>query len=326
MPASMQELHIDAPLSTFSVGVIEESPRVFGGFFPITPVDHLSNRYYVIDRNPFVRGDSQPRALGKESTGHVFTMSTDNYNCVRYDEHADVDWDKLRNADNPQMLEEGATRLATENLLMTQEVLFATRFFAGSIWGTTDIGGTNFVTWDNKASSDPVADVERARRAIKVNGGKLPNKLLLGWDAWVALKHHPLIIERIKAGGTPGSPAVVSKQAVAAVFELEEIVVAEAVKATNAVGAAETYDFVFGKHALLAYVGASGEGDFMASAGRIFAWKGVNEGGVDEMGQTVAVTQFDMEERRITRYEPGMALDFKVTGSKLGYFFQGASA
>lgn len=329
MPTSMQEIHIDAPLSTFSVGIIEEGERVFGGFFPITPVDHLSNKYYVIDRSPFIRGDSQPRQVGAESAGHTFTLSTDNYNCVRYDEHADVDWDKLRNADNPRMIEEGATRLAVENLLITQEVRFATGFFASSIWGTTDVGGTNFVTWDNRASSDPIADIERGRRAIKLSGGKAPNKLLLGWDAWIALKHHPLIIERIKAGGTPGSPAVVTKQAVAAVFELDEIVVATAVQATSPVGTAEAsmvYNFVFGKHALLAYVGKSGEGDFMASAARIFAWKGVNEGGVDVMGQTLAVANFDIIERRVTRYEPGMALDFKVTGSKLGYFYSGASA
>jgi len=322
----MQEVHIDAPLSTFSVGVIEESPRVFGGFFPVTPTEHLSDKYQIIDRNPFLRGDSQPRIVGQESTGHVMTLSLDNFNCTRYDEHTDVDWDKIRNADNPRMLEEAATRLAVENLLMTQEVLFATRFFVPSVWGTTIVGGAGFTKWSDAASSNPIADVEAGRRAIRLGGGKLPNKLLLGWDAWVALKTHPTIMERIVAGGTPGSPAIITKQAVAAVFELDEIIVAEAVKATNPVGAAETYDFVFGKHALLAYVGANGEGDFMASAGRIFAWKGTNEGAVDEMGRTVAVTQFDIVERRITRYEPGMALDFKITGTKLGYFLQDAAA
>lgn len=326
MPVPGQQVHIDGPLSMFSVGVIEESRRVFGGFFPVTPVDHLSDKYHVIERNAFLRGDSQPRIPGQESAGHVFSLSQDNYNAVRYDEHADVDWDKLANADNPRMLEEGATRLAVENLMITQEVSFAATYFAAGVWGTTVVGGTNFDKWSNKATSDPIGDIETGRRVIRVSGGKTPNRLLLGWDAWIALKHHPAIVARIVAGGSSGSPAVVTKAAVAAVLEIDEIVVAEAVKATNPVGAAATYDFIFGKHALLAYTGQNGEGDFMASAGRIFAWKGTNAGAVDDMGRTIAVVQFDLPERRVTRYEPGMAVAFKVTGAPLGYFLQDAAA
>lgn len=326
MPVPMQQVHIDGPLSMFSVGVIEESRRVFGGFFPVTPVDHLSDKYHVIDRNPFLRGDSQPRIPGQESAGHTFTLAQDNYIAVRYDEHADVDWDKLKNADNPRMLEEGATRLAVENLMITQEVAFAASFFVPSVWGTTVVGGVGFDKWSNKATSDPIGDIETGRRAVRLVGGKSPNRLLLGWDAWVALKHHPAIIARIIAGGSSSSPAVVTKQAVAAVLEIDEIVVAESVRATNAVGLAATYDFIFGKHALLAFTGQNGEGDFMASAGRIFAWRGTNEGAVDDMGRTIAVVQFDLPERRVTRYEPGMAVAFKITGAPLGYFFQDASA
>lgn len=323
MPTS-QSVHIDSALSRFSVGVLEKAGKVFGSFFPITPVDHLSNKYHTIARNPFLRGDSQPLGPGKESAGHDFTLSNDNYNCVEYAEHADVFDGDLRNADNPQLIEQGAARMASTNLLLTHEQRFGTTYFKTGVWGT-DLTPTN--KWDSYGTSDPITELETAVETILLNGGRPDGamlKLLLGYKVWKFLKNHPLLIDRVKAGGTSGSPARVTKQALAELLELDEVVVSDAVHATNAAGAAEAYDFIFGKHALLAFVGQNGEGDFMASAGRLFAYKGVNGGAVNE--EIVQIEIFDESLRHLhkVRYEARMAVDFKVTGSKLGYFFNAA--
>jgi hypothetical protein len=319
-----QQVHIDSALSRFSVGVLESARKVFGSFFPITPVDNLSNKYHTVDRNPFLRGDSLPLQPGKESSGHEFTLSNDNYNCVTYGEHADVFDQDLANADNPRLIEEGASRLATINLLLTHEQRFQSKYFKTGVWGT-DVTVSN--KWDTKASSDPLSDVYTGIETLLKNGGRPDGamlKLLVGWPVWKALIQHPVILDRIKAGGSPGSPARVTREAVAALMEIDELVVAESVNATNAVGAAETYDFIFGKHALLAFVGKNGEGDFMASAGRLFAFKGVNAGNVSE--DTVAIEIFDASLAHLhkVRYEAKMSVDFKVTGSKLGYFLNAA--
>lgn len=319
-----QQVHIDSALSRFSVGVMEAAEKVFGSFFPITPVDQLSNKYHVVDRNPFMRGDSQPLIPGKESAGHDFTLSNDNYNCVTYGEHADVFDQDLRNADNPRLIEEGASRLATVNLLLSHEQRFQTGYFKTGVWGT-DVTITN--KWDTKAGSDPLADVDTGVETLLLNGGRPEGamlKLLCGWQVWKALKNHPVIVDRVKAGGSPGSPAKVTRQAVAQLMDIDELVVADSVQATNPVGAAETYGFVFGKHALLAYVGRNGEGDFMASAGRLFAWRGVNGGTVN--GDSVAIEVFDASLAHLhkVRYEAKMSVDFKVTGAKLGYFMNAA--
>ena len=323
MPTS-QSVHIDSALSRFSVGVMERAGKVFGSFFPITPVDHLSNKYHVIARNPFLRGDSQPLGPGQESGGHDFTLSNDNYNCVVFGEHADVFDLDLVNADNPRLIEEGASRMATTNLLLTHEQRFQAGYFKTGVWGT-DVTVAN--KWDSYGSSDPLADLELAIETILLNGGRPDGamlKLLLGYQTWKFLKNHPILIDRVKAGGTSASPARVTKQALAELLELDEVVVADSVQATNAAGAAEAYGFIFGKHALLAFVGQSGEGDFMASAGRLFAFKGVNQGAVNS--ETVALRIYDQSLAHFhkVRYEAQMAVDFKVTGSKLGYFLNAA--
>lgn len=325
MPPS-QAVHIDSALSRFSVGVMERAGRVFGSFFPITPVDHLSNKYHVVDRNPFLRGDSQPLMPGKESAGHDFTLSQDNYNCVPYGEHADVFNLDLANADNPRLIEEGASRMATVNLLLTHEQRFAAGYFKTGVWGT-DVTVAN--KWDSYGTSDPIRDVEDAIEALLKNGGRPEGallKLLLGYNTWKHVKNHPVLIDRVKAGGSSGSPAKVTRQALAEVLEIDDVVVADSVQATNAAGAAEAYDFVFGKHALLAFVGQNGEGDFMASAGRLFAFKGVNQGAVNQETVQIRIYDESLAHLHKVRYEAQMAVDFKVTGSKLGYFFNAAVA
>lgn len=316
----IQDVHIDQALSNFAVGVLEDGERVAGGFFPVTEVDALSNKYFVLDRQAFVRGDARPRDPMQESAGTDFTLSNDNYNCVPYAMHADMDQMKLANADNPRMYEEGATRVATENLLLSLEVIWASRFFTTGIWGTDVVGNTNFPQWSNKAGSDPIADIETGKRTVLVNGGKKANALLCGYDVWYALKNHPLFVDRVKHTSSDAVTAAI----IARLLELDKIVVASAVKATNAPGATEAYDFVFGKHALLAYVGKSGEGEFMASAGRIFAWKGMNPGVFG--AETATVKRLEMPLKKAVRFETETALDYKTSGSKLGYFFSGASA
>jgi hypothetical protein len=323
MPTS-QSVHLDGPLSRFSVGVIERAGKVFGSFFPITPVDKLSDKYHVIARNPFLRGDSQPLGPGKESAGHEFTLSSDNYNAIVYADHADVFDQDLMNADNPQMIEEAASRLATTNLLLTHEARFQAAYFKTGVWGT-DVTVAN--KWDSYGSSDPLADIELGIETLLISGGRPDGaqlKLLLGYRTWRWLKNHPVVVARVMAGGTMTDPARVTQQALAALLGIDEVVVADSVQATNAAGAAESYDFIFGKHALLAFVGKNGEGDFMASAGRLFAFKGVNQG--SSIDTIVGVEIFDesLSHFHKKRYEAQMAVDFKVTGSKLGYFFNAA--
>jgi hypothetical protein len=102
----------------------------------------------------------------------------------------------------------------------------------------------------------------------------------------------------------------------AAMFDIPRVMVAKAVKATNAEGASEAYGFAFGKNALLTHV-APNPGLLTPSAGYTFAWTGVSGG----LGQTIGTSQFRMESIKSDRIEAEMAFDNKVIGSDLGYFW-----
>jgi hypothetical protein len=325
---TMQQVHLDKALSEFGYGVLQDSSEhVAGGFFPITEVDNLSDKYHVLPRNPFARGDAPLHQSLAEAPAFNFELSSDNYNCEIRRQAADVDAYKIQNADAVarRLYEEGATRISVDNLLLTHEIGWGARFFVAGVWGKTVTGvaaapGANqFLQW-NDANSDPLKDVDDGRMYVKLNGGLWPNRLLVGAEVWSVLSRHPKIVDRVKYT----SAAAIGPDMVARLMGLERIVVAGAARATNAVGQTEAYAFVHGKKALLAYCGANGTGDLMPSAGRVFAWRGLNPGAIQS--RILSVERIEMPLKKGWRYEAAMSYDNKLTGQQLGYFFDAAIA
>jgi len=150
-------------------------------------------------------------------------------------------------------------------------------------------------------------------RTIKLLGGLTPNVLVLGFETWQVLQDHPTLVDRIKFV----SDQMISQQIAARLLGVERIVVADAVKATNAVGQPDSYAFVHGRHALLAYASAN-PGPLSPSAGYVFSWVGVNN------GSSVAVKVIDKPLTDSVRYEAEVSWAAKITGAQLGFFYADA--
>jgi hypothetical protein len=105
----------------------------------------------------------------------------------------------------------------------------------------------------------------------------------------------------------------------AQMFGVERVLVAMAIRATNAEGATAAYSFVHGKHALLMYVNPR-PSILQPSAGYTFAWRGVSQG----IGATIGISRFPMREIKSERVEAEKAWDNKVVGADLGYFMNAA--
>jgi hypothetical protein len=199
----------------------------------------------------------------------------------------------------------------TQRLLLRQEREWASTYFTTSVWGTDKTGGTDFTKWDD-ATSDPKDDIKAGKAAVLKATGRIPNTLVLGYDVFDALCDHPDFVDRIKYT-TPGN---ITPALLAQMLDVERVLVAKAIYATNVEGETAAYDFVHGKHALLCYV-APRPGLLVPSAGYIFAWKGVSGG----LGANVAIKRFRMENLSADRIEGEIAFDDKVVAADLGYFF-----
>jgi hypothetical protein len=310
---ALQDVHIDQALTNLSIAYIQrQDVYIANKVFPNIPVDKQSDKYFIFSKNDWFRDEAQKRTDSTESAGSGFTLSTDSYFADVWAFHKDLGAQTAKNADAALRLETASVEFVTQRLLLRQEIQWVTDYFTTSVWAT-DSTPSNL--WSNYLTSDPVADIETAKETILGSTGIMANTLVLGYQVYRYLKHHPNIRDLFKYT----SSAAITEQLLAKVFEVDNLYVARAIKATNLEGATGAYSFTHGKHAWLGYVNPS-PGEMQPSAGYTFVW--------DYAGTAagVGIDSFEIREKKTTRYEGEMAFDNKVTGTDLGYFFNGAVA
>jgi hypothetical protein len=320
-------VHVDAALTNISVAFLQNANNfVAGRVFPNVPVSKQSDRYFVFDRGDFNRDEAELRAPGTESAGGGYRLdNTPTYFANVFAHHHDVPDQVLANADAAVDPERAAADFVTHKMLIRREKDFVAKFMTSGVWSNTVTGvassaGTDeVIKWSDTTSGDPIGDIDEAKAEVLESTGFLPNKLVIGYKVFDALKRHPDIIDLVKySGGVgPNNPALVSEQALASVFGVESVMVARAIENTAAEGLTNAHSFIAGGKALLAY--APPAPSLMApSAGYTFSWTGF-------MGQTnafgFATKRFRMEHLESTRVEGQMAYDQKVVSSDLGYLF-----
>lgn len=330
------DVHVDAALTNISIAFMQRSEAfVARQVFPNLPVSKQSDVFYEYSRKDMNRDQAEKRAPGAETAGNGFRVDADStYYAHVWGFHKMVPDQVLANADevirrsNP---EDVAARFVTNVLMIRQEAEFVSSYMTGGVWTAGDFdgvatsaGATEAIHWSDQTSGTPIEDIESARKTILEATGYKPNKLVLGYDVWSALKNHPDIIDRIKySGGVgPNQPAVITRAAMAQVFEVDQIVVSEAIKNTAAENAAEVSSFIVGKDALLVY--AAPEPDLLEpTGGYTFSWTeylGVQ----NEFG--IAISRIPNQDKRAVKIEGEIAMDMKLVSSELGFFWDGIVA
>ena len=321
---SRSDVHVDAPLSSVSVAFIQRAETfVADRAFPRLGVAKQSDKYFTYDRGYFNRAEMKKRAPGTESAGATYAIGQDSYSCDVWALHRDVA-DQIRaNADSPISLDREATELLTLQGLLRKEKEWASQYFVTGVWTTERAGvasgptGTQFLRWDNAAST-PLEDVRGGIRAVHERTGFRPNRMVLGRAVYDALLDHPDIVGRLDRGQTSG-PAIVMRDALSALFELDEILVMDAIENTANEGATAVHAFIGGKNALLIYTPPS-PGLMIPSAGYTFMWSGLLGGGA----LSTRISRMRMEHLKSDRIEIEMAFDQKLVSAELGAFFLNA--
>lgn len=317
------DLHVNIPLTNFGQKYLQDaSAFVAGVAMPNLPVQKQSDLYWKFDRSDWYRDEAKERADGTESSGSGYNLSTSPYFAKVYAHHKDVTDRQRANADAAVAPDNSATEFVMRKLLIRREALFIQKFFATGLWANQDVGvasgpvaGTSFLRWD-VAASDPVNDVRLASELIQGTTGYRPNKMLIQRQVWNRLLENDSILARISGGSTVGQPAIVQRQLIAALFELEAIYILDAVWNTAVEGATEATSFMAGKSALLYYAPNSVSVE-EPTAGVTFSWTGF-------MGATpngMRIKRFRQENIESDRVEGQMAFVQQIIGSDLGFFF-----
>jgi hypothetical protein len=128
------------------------------------------------------------------------------------------------------------------------------------------------------------------------------------------LTEHPDVIDRIKYSAGPGNPAIVNRQTLAQLFELERVFVANATRNTAAEGITPSYDFVADEDAAMLVYAAPRPGLEVPSAGYTFTWRGTG----NNMGLEFDRYREDKIKSDVIR--GGLWYDHKVVSAALGCF------
>ncbi len=250
------EVYIDAALSAFSVGY-KNTSYIADQVLPIVRVTKPTGKYYVYDKPAWFRDEAAYQGPGTRAHRGGFGMGTQgSYTCLNY-AYATPLPDAIRDqADNVLSIERQAVDFATDMILRAREnrvasALFNTTTFSGYTSTVAALSGGTDVIWSTTATSDPVVDVEVARKIIIQTIGQKPNVMIVGEDVHSCLRVHPAIIESLKYTSAVG---VVPDAELARLFDVDKYLVGIALTNASEEGTTASYAFSWGKYALLAYI------------------------------------------------------------------------
>ena len=315
------KLHIDRAMTNLSVAYAQGADAFIADkVFPIIKVQKQSDVYFEYSKADFFADLAEERAKGTESAGGEYNISiADPYYCKVYAYHEMITGEDRANADQPINLDRDATEIITHKLLLKKETLWAEKYFKTGVWGTDIIGGTTegFIKFDND-TSDPIKYIKALRRNMKEQTALEPNTIVMAPAVFDALCEHGDIIDRIKYT----QKGIVTADLIAALFGVDKIYVASAVKNKGPLGS-QTADmnFIMGKNLLLCHTNKA-PGIKKASAGYTFAWTGFE--GANALGGRITRIPMPWKGLDTERIEGEMAFDMRTICTDLGVFIENA--
>ena len=265
MSFGTNQVHKNAILSDVSVKY-QNGAMIAEMIFPSKTVNHKSDDYYVFTRRESYRVSNSEIGPNGQVNEVELTMGEDSYTCKGRALKTVVSQEEQNNADNPLDPKVDATQHVTENIMLGKEVRVAGVVFN---LATYPAGNRTTLTtanqWDNYASADstPLLDIEVAKAAMIVD----PNVLVLGYEVFRQLRHHPTIYDRTKYT----SAESITEEILAGLFDIEKVVVGRARYDSSNGGQTESLDRVWGKFASLHFVNPN-QGMKQVTFGRTFAW------------------------------------------------------
>lgn len=304
----------------------EQGDFVAPSLFPVCPVSLSSSYYYKFTKADLARDNVRRKpAYGKVQPA-IMGQTDDTYKCevdqvlVGIDQISTLDYSRSR---TPGVADprRAKVRFASEQMMLHNDRIFAENFFKTGVWEQEWAGvdatptGNQFLKFSD-ANFDPVHFFDERIRDIKQTGRRKPNRLALGYDAYLALKNHPDILERVKYTGTTANPANVTPAVLAQLFGIEQVKVLESTYNAAGIGQEDMQFICDTKGALLCYATPTPQID-EPSAGYIFTWDMLGN------GATTAFDQFEGEKGTHSEFVEGlMATDMKKTCDDLAMFFK----
>lgn len=223
-----------------------------------------------------------------------------------------IPYDDIRQAPEGWDLEGSAVANITDLIGLDREKRCADILFAAATYpsGNKD-QCTGAEQWSH-ADATPITDINEALDVPLLR----PNTMVIGQAAWSILSVHPHVIKAVQ--GNAGDRGIATRQQVAQLFELDQVLVGRARINAAKKGQSASYSAIWGKHCALLHLDSMAQGDGRrATFGGTFQYDTRVAGAEDDSkigprgGRRVRVVESVVE---------------TVTAADLGYFFEDAVA
>lgn len=294
--------------------------------FPVCRVNQSSDNYYIFNKEDLLRDGWQRKPEYGTVMPAVVSEHTETYAC-KVDQMlmhiSDIRTTDLKRRQGPATKDPRRQRTKTiaEQANIHQDRMFANSFFKSGVWGNEWTGGDTHSDTDktfikfSDDNSDPIKFVADQKMAMHEQTGRTPNKMAIGANVFTALCQHPGILDRVKYGGSTANPANVTKNVLAQLFGIEELVVLMSVFNQAKPGAEADMTFIGDPNALLLAYATDAPSIEEPSAGYIFTWDALGD------GQILPIFNYPGAPGTHTEWVEGlMAYDMKKTADDLAVF------
>ena len=317
-------------LTNIALSYFQNASNYFAkAIFPICRVSQSSDNYYVFNKEDLLRDGWQRKPAYGQVTPVVVSEHTETYNChvdqiiMGIDQIRQTDLERRQGPALARDPRQQRTRAIAEQANIHQDRLFAEKFFKSGVWtnewagvdGTTP-SDKQFIKFSN-GNSDPIKLIADRKLEMQRETGRTPNRLALGANVFNALCAHEAILERVKYGGATANPASVTKNVLAQLFEMEEVVVMMSIHNTAKQGANAKMDFIGDPNGMLLAYATDAPSVDEPSAGYIFTWDMLGDGNILPILHHPPVGATHAE------YIEGlMACDMRKTADDLAVYFR----
>ncbi len=285
----------DAPLEVFNVFPRVNTRRYQG----LIPKYVKADWFKIGDPNAYKRFGST------ESVGDTFATDKSQYLLEQYSFHKDVTKDDVEQTESPYAAIDDAAKFVVNRLRRVTLKILVTEFLAASVWGNEESSPTKWDATSNGVSdADPVDNILTWKQAIEKTTGFDPRKLIITPDVYKALRLNTKITARLGSNSTQ----IVTRQLLASLFDLDELVILNAIN--------ESVDgYMAAGKALLVYTPKGTTGNkFEPSAGYIMTYAG-------DGGYNFGTSRIPMPQKNHSlRIEADLRIDPVVPAADCGYY------
>lgn len=222
--AQLGLLRIADPVATSLVQGFTNADLIGDKFFPSVRMAKETGRFPAFGKEAWFIPANIKRAIGEKvqriqtQTGYI-TMALSEYALgVAIENRERNEW-----AGSPDMLVNGKLMQVADKIALFREKLQATLLTTAGSYGTglaTSGAGKAWAT-----TGDPVKDMLQLIQDVQSQIGKRPNKVWFTPTSWLLFINNTAVLNRIKYGGSPITPAQMSISAVAQLLQVEEVAV-----------------------------------------------------------------------------------------------------